>query len=451
VRRQATARDVSRAKTYWRYLRFCSVRSNGAVAADACRATQSSTERVEVHPTSNIASLAAKVPPSLREALFLFLVFRIGLSLLAVAAAFMFGVPPPCFHHGVVDWVTMPELHAVGPEGMLFGVWERWDACWYLRIATFGYPPAEPGTAFFPAYPVAVRIGGAFLGDLTLGALFVSALGYIAAMAVLHSMVRRDFSAAVANRAVLYASAFPTAFFFFAPFTESTFLALAISAIYFARSGRFAFAAALGLLAGLTRAQGALLALPLAWQALTLLRPPESERVRWRRVAAGSAAAIAPVVGFLSFLAVSSSLLGASPLGAAQQHWGYAMAPPWEVLSGAWKWMMDDANAVYANIRALTAFHLVLIAMFVAGFVVGLRRLPAVYSIYWGPQLFLITAGGPATPLASASRYMLVMFPMFVVLALAGKGRWLHTGWLAASLLGLALLTLAFLQNVPVG
>lgn len=75
----------------------------------------------------------------------------------------------------------------------------------------------------------------------------------------------------------------------------------------------------------------------------------------------------------------------------------------------------------------------------------------AACALYVAPQLFLITAGGPATPLASASRYMLAMFPIFVVLGLLGRRRWFHTSWQVASVLGLGLLLASILQNVPVG
>jgi hypothetical protein len=67
------------------------------------------------------------------------------------------------------------------------------------------------------------------------------------------------------------------------------------------------------------------------------------------------------------------------------------------------------------------------------------------------PQLLVVMLGGPATPLQSASRFMLAMFPIFVVLGRLGRRRWFHTAWLTASLLGLGMLFLAILLNVPVG
>ncbi len=399
-----------------------------------------------------VRDMRSRLPISLREALFLFILLRVSLSVYALATSFLFQLPPPCFHNGVVDWTSMPVLYSDGIEGRLLGVWQRWDACWYLRIATFGYEPGEPGTAFFPLFPTSIRVLGPLLGgNLALAALVVAALGYIAAMTILHVMVRADFDRRTADRTILYLSVFPTAFFFFAPFTESLFLALALASIYLVRTGRHGYAVAAALLAGLTRPQGVLLAVPLAWEAFLVLRANGYARGQRQALATAVAAACAPLVGFLVFVGYTSIATGLSPSDAATQHWGYSIGAPWDVLSHAWRWMLDPANAGFANIQALTGFHLVMIAIFIALLAVGLRRLPVTYSLYVAPQLLLITAGGPATPLESASRFMLVMFPIFVVLGLLGRRRWFHTSWLVASILGLGLLLISILQNVPVG
>ena len=396
--------------------------------------------------------LRSRIPISVREALLLFILLRVSLSIYAFAATFLFQVPPPCFHNGVVDWTSMPVLYSDGLEGRLLGVWERWDACWYLRIAEYGYEVGEPGTAFFPVYPMAIRILSPFmLGNVVLAALAVSAIGYIAAMAILHAMVSRDLDRDTAERAMLYLSVFPTAFFLFAPFTESVFLALALAAIYCMRTGRYGYALVAALLVGLTRPQGVLLGRPLAWEAFLLLRAHRfAPGHRWATIA-GGAATVAPAVGFGLFVAFAELTTGVSPFDAERQHWGYGNAPPWDVLGGAFRWMLDPANSGFADIQALTGFHLVLIAIFVALFVVGLLLVPVTYSLYVLPQLLVVMLGGPATPLQSASRFMLAMFPIFVVLGWLGRRRWFHTTWLTASLLGLGMLFVAILLNVPVG
>lgn len=399
-----------------------------------------------------LRDLRSRLPISLREALFLFILLRLCLSVYAVMATFLFQVPPPCFHNGVVDWTSMPVLYSDGIDARLFGVWQRWDACWYLRIAEFGYEPGEPGTAFFPLYPTAIRVLGPWLfGNLTLAALVISGVAYVAAMAFLHALVTRDLDRATAERSMLYLSVFPTAFFLFAPFTESLFLALALAAIYGMRTGRYGLALGAALLVGLTRPQGFLVAIPLGWEALLLLRAHRFAPGHRAASATALAASVAPVLGFGLFVVASELATGLSPFEADRQHWGYANAAPWDVLGYAWTWMLDPANAGFADIQALTGFHLVLIAGFVGLFLVGLRRLPPTYSWYVGPQLLVIMMGGPTTPLQSASRFMLAMFPIFVVLGQLGRHPRFHTGWLVGSVLGLGLLFTAILLNVPVG
>jgi hypothetical protein len=271
-----------------------------------------------------LAELRSRVPISLREALFLFILLRLSLSVYAIAVTFMFQVPPPCFHNGVVDWTSMPVLYSDGADARLFGVWQRWDACWYLRIAQFGYEPGEPGTAFFPLYPMAIRVLGPWLfGNLTLAALAVSGIAYVAAMAILHAMVTRDVDRETAERSMLYLSVFPTAFFLFAPFTESTFLALALE-----RSTRCEPVVTAcpdrRLLAGLTRPQG-LLMIPTG-KHLAVACPPLRSRYRLTTSTAVAAAAPRPGSDHSSSCKLATGL---SPFDPDKQHWGYANAAPW--------------------------------------------------------------------------------------------------------------------------
>ena len=51
----------------------------------------------------------------------------------------------------------------------------------------------------------------------------------------------------------------------------------------------------------------------------------------------------------------------------------------------------------------------------------------------------------------STVRYMAVLFPCFVVLAIIGRRERLHTGWVVLSLLLLGYLASQFVQGVMVG
>jgi hypothetical protein len=51
----------------------------------------------------------------------------------------------------------------------------------------------------------------------------------------------------------------------------------------------------------------------------------------------------------------------------------------------------------------------------------------------------------------STDRYLAVLFPCFVVLAIVGRNDRLHTGWTVISLLGLGYLASLFVSGAMVG
>src|SRR4028118_1098448 len=52
-----------------------------------------------------------------------------------------------------------PAGDPLGPAGFL-GYWANWDGAWYAEIATGGYGERAPAsTAFFPLYPVLLKLG----------------------------------------------------------------------------------------------------------------------------------------------------------------------------------------------------------------------------------------------------------------------------------------------------
>jgi hypothetical protein len=390
----------------------------------------------------SLAATRRALPAGLGIALSLFVVMRVALSLGALVAASAVLLPGPCdFERANNHWRTLPALHAAGLDFRLLGVWQRWDACWYEKIATHGYERGETSAAFFPLYPALTRAAGTLLaGNLTLGGLAVSALAYVAAVAALYRLVCRDFDAATARRAALYVTLFPTAFFFFAPFTEALFLALAVWALYAARRGRWWWAGLAGLLAGFTRTQGILLALPLAWEfARQWRRPPDPDAKVHRPHPLAALAPLAALCGLPLFAVYAKAATGLSPF-AAQQSWRLSLHAPWTVVALSWQYLRARGDRI-------EALNLALYLLFAVLLVVGLRRLPLSYSLYAAPQLLLIGTRTNFSPLMAASRYVLVLFPAFVALALLGRSTRWHVAWLVASLVLLLLLFYTFLSG----
>ncbi len=333
-----------------------------------------------------------------------------------------------------------------GPFGaigdVLVGPAARWDSVWFLAIAGGGYGDGAR-EAFFPLYPAAAQLVGLPAGSALLGGIAVSLGSFAGALYLLHRLVTLDFDRAVARNAVLVTALFPMAFFFSAVYSESLFLALSIGAVYAARTDRWALAGTVGALAACTRSAGVLLVVPLALIYL-------SSR-RGRRPGADALWVAVVPLGLATFC-LALALDGQDPLApfAAQEVWLRSFAGPFV---GAW----DGAVAAFQGARQLLSGSrspvffteaggdplvaarknlelfgwLVLAVPAVVGVV---ARLPRAYGAYVLAALALPLSYpvGPQ-PLMSLPRFLAVLFPLAIWLALWMTGR----PWRERAVLGL--------------
>jgi hypothetical protein len=308
----------------------------------------------------------------------------------------------------------------------------RWDSVWFLAIASGGYGDGAR-EAFFPLYPLLLRVAGVPFGSALVGGALASTALLGVALVLLHRLVALDHDRAVARNAVLVTALFPMSFFFSAVYSESLFLALSIGAVYAARRERWAWAAALGALAAATRSAGVLLLVPLAmiylWDAG---RPSLRTRRPLRLDAAWLALVPLGLATYCGFLALG----GHDALAPfhAQEVWFRSFAGPFagawdgvvagvqgarQLLSGAREPVFftaaggDPFLVARHNIELLVWLALALVA--VAGV---LRRLPAAYGAYVVAALALPLSYpvGPQ-PLMSLPRFVAVLFPLAIWLA----------------------------------
>jgi hypothetical protein len=432
-----------------------------------------STDRPPISPTADLGAgsrpglrvLGTRIvlPRGLIEVLWLFITLRVSLSLFALLLWSGNNLPGPChFELARDNWLTFPPLDDQSPAFQLIGVWQRWDACWYTKIATHGYALGDNSVNFWPLFPALTSVVGRLLGgDMALGGLVVNAFAYIIAMVGLLRLVGLDFGRRIASRTVLFLSVFPTAFFLFAPFTEAVFLAAAVWAIYASRQRKWLLAAGAGFLAALTRIQGVFLVFPIGWEALmavwiasgAVLSDADTVTVGrrlsrrlwallsvWQDHAVAGVAVLAPAIGFVGFLSFASAVSGQTPLDTQEAWGGKNFYAPWDVIAASWNWAMNQHDVIQlVNLGALILFGGATIA--------GLTRMPLAYSLYAAPQVLLLATRIQPTPLTSTARYLLVVFPVFVLLALAGRNRRFERAWLLFSVLVMAYLLGRFLQG----
>ena len=390
--------------------------------------------------------VAASLPAGLADAVALFITMRVALGLFVFYLWWRGGLPGPChFELALNGWLTLPDLADDGAGFPLVGVWQRWDACWYTKIATYWYEPAELSVNFWPLFPLLTGLISPLVGGaVAFAGLIVSGIAYVAAMLGLYRLVARDVDPATARRTMVLISIFPSAFFLFAPFTEALFLSLAVWTMVAARERRWIWAGVIGFFAALTRIQGVFLVFPVGWEAavaigLTAWRPWRDlalPTIDWRAAGRAVIAVAGPTAGFLAFIGYSAATVGQTPLDTQDAWGGKEFFLPWDVAAAAWQWSIDKADPLqFLNLALLGLFGLLLL--------VGARRLPLSYTLYALPQFVLLATRIQPTPLTSTNRYLLVIFPAFVVLALIPWPR-VRLAWGITSVLFLGLLLVEF-------
>jgi len=371
----------------------------------------------------------------IRYSLTVFIAVRLGLLILGLLAVELF---PPLKPVSVPGWRAHP-LPDPGWQNA-FTSFERFDALWFLRIASAGYRAGDGSAAFFPLYPLAIRsVSWVMAGHPFGAALLVSNASIAGGLCVLYALTASERSIRTARRTVLFVALFPSSFFFFAPYSESLFLLLAVTTYWAARSRRWAAAGAAGALAALTRNVGVVLAPALLVEAF-------HQRAEGRGSALpGVGAAVAVALGTLAYLAYWWAKVGdwLAPL-AQQANWQRTFSWPWATLADGTRdalQYLGTPNGGYWLIDWLIVVPVVGASVF------ALFRYRPSYSVYlWGGLLVPLSFVFADRPLMSMPRFVLPLFPAFWALAELTE-RWRpQKAVAAAGATGLGLLVVLFVN-----
>jgi Gpi18-like mannosyltransferase len=315
---------------------------------------------------------------------------------------------------------------------MLWRIWHRFDAAYYMNIAAHGY--TDPWrTAFFPFYSILERGMMIFTGGNSFVAgLIISDVACLVMLAVLYQLVSEDFDEERARRAVLYLSVFPQAFFFAAAYTESLFLCLILLSFYNMRHQHWWLAGIFGFFASLTRSAGIFLLLPFAYEYVRACQ----FNLKNIRFSILSAALIPAAIGIFSFYCYQrfGDWLAFSH---AEFHWGRELMAPWWAIQHSIQAVRSSNLLSYQSLHNLTdllptLFILVLIILGIVG-PWRFSRAHLSYLLYAGVvYLFIqmVPLNWATYPVQSFGRYMLMVFPAFIVLAGLGKYRLVHLSYL---------------------
>jgi len=340
---------------------------------------------------------------------------------MAMAAAFLpFLHPDPALIRSNALTENLPSLH--GLHYALLGIWERFDTLWFLRIAEHGYD-RPMAVIFYPLYPAAIRLVSEFVPAMA-AALLVSTVAAFFLFWGLLRLAVGELSEVGKLRTLLLMCVWPASFVLFAGYADSLTVALVVWAIIFGREARWEAAAACGLLAGAARPSGVLVSIPLMIMALR------------RRQARSLSVALTPLglLGYWGWLRWSGRI---SVVEAYRLYQGMTMVPPWRGLEEALRLIVSEHDTLLAIKLGLVIMVAVISLRRQTG--TQVRSEDKAFALAVILQMLMYTG----RPLLGAARYVLMVYPAFLVWG-AYAERW-NGKQLGFYLTALALLNLAWM------
>jgi hypothetical protein len=304
--------------------------------------------------------------------------------------------------------------------------WWRWDVVRYVEVAYYGYTHSAVNTAFFPLSPLLDRylasfFGGSIFADYVAGMVIANVCFY-AVLILFYQLIYQDFGHDVAKNALIYLTFAPYAIFFFAGYAESLFFLLSLAVFAFLRRGKprdWWLAGICGFLAALTRPTGVILVVPFLVLGIQRfgLRTFFTRENWWQKLSVFLSMALIPL-GLLLYMLMLRIQFGNPFLFSVEQGkvWYRHIAFPWVGMYDAIKALYISGYDLQRNLADLFFTILPLLVL-----IIGWRRLPLHYSLYSLVMVLFILCfpvANAGRSLMSAPRHLMMIFPIFIIMAM---------------------------------
>jgi len=306
--------------------------------------------------------------------------------------------------------------------------WWRWDATHYVQIAYDGYSQASL-TAFFPLFPLLIHsmgylLGGSATADYAAGLIVANSCFY-AVLVLFYHLVSKDFGQRVAKYALIYLAFAPHAIFFFVGYDESLFLLLTLAIFLLLRRGKLLdwwLAGLCGFLVTLTRPTGIIVIVPFLvffvqrFGMRTLLARenwPQKLNAIFSMTLIPSALLIYMLYLWITFgnpwlFSIEETLV-----------WQRSLSFPWMGFFIAMRGIMIMGPLAGSGVTDIFFTVVPLVAL-----ILGWKQLPVHYCLFaLALMLFVLSVPCHYQGLMSVPRFMLEVFPTFILFALWGKDR----------------------------
>jgi len=305
-------------------------------------------------------------------------------------------------------------LSPLGPQWLWS--WANFDGVHYIMLATDGYAFGLT-QAFFPGYFMLMRLVDLLFQNLLISGLIISHVSFVLMLAVFYKLLRLDYSKAISQRALLFIAFFPTSFYFLSLYTESLFLLMLLSIFYLVRSGRLKRAGFLGIGLTLSRIVGIFIIPSLMIELKNKETKIKLKEFIWL---------LLPALGLLAYmiylwLKFKDPFLFAhvqSEFGAGRETTKLVL-----IYQVIWRYVkmivtVDKSNPIYFSVWLEMLSSLYGLGLLIWGYI---RKIRPSYLLFSLLAFLLPTLTGT---FSSMPRYVLVLFPVFITLALIENRYW---------------------------
>jgi len=332
-----------------------------------------------------------------------FLIWRVGILIIALFAIKLI----PLFSHnylggGFSNYQKNP----------LFWGHLNFDGEHYLSIAQDGYKSLE--YFFFPLFPYLVRTVNSSGSQISLSliGLIISNISFIFFLLGIYKLVRLDYKEYIAKLTVILFLFFPTSFYFSVYYTESFFLMLVVWSFYFTKKGNFWLSSVFASFASATRVIGIILSPIILLELLIQKNKFQISKIIY-------ICAIAPL-GFISYIYflwknTNDPLIFLHQVSIfGDQRSSRLILLPQVFYRYIFK-ILPSINYHYFPIIFTTYLEFIVSILFLCLILYGFSKLRISYSLF---SLFAFLIPTLAGSFSSMPRYVLAIFPVFILLSL---------------------------------
>lgn len=324
-------------------------------------------------------------------------------------------------------FLTLPHSGSFGNN--FIESFSNWDGGHFLGIAKFGYDKNFQ-YAFFPLYPLMIKLISGITQSYFWAAILISIASTYLGVQILYKLVALEYDKKLAEKAVAAMFFFPASFYFLTAYSEGLFFLLVISTFYFLKSRKLIWATIFASLASATRLAGLALVLGMLVEVITT---SGIGKKNWYVF-------FAPF-GFLIYCWYLYYQTG-DPFYfiSAENHWQRSLAIP---AISFWETIKNLSQTGFIN-NHFNVFLDLIFAVFGVGLSIrAFRFLSPGYATYFLASVLLPLF----TPiLTSTARFLLPIFPIFILLALT-KNKFLVFGYQLISIMMLSIFVTLFVSG----